>query len=154
MNFGKYLAFTLLSTVKFLFAPFGGPAAKLNFLETYISCTIGALISATIFYFLAEYFLERSHKKRVEKLIKDAKLGKKAPKKFTRTNKAIVKMKLSMGILGVTLFAPLFLSVPVGSLIVAKFFGNLKLTYPLLLITLCVDGLITTGLAYSFDWIF
>jgi CBS domain containing-hemolysin-like protein len=154
MDFGKYLGFALFSTIKFLFAPFGGPAAQLNFIETYLSCVIGASLSATVFYFLAEFFLERAHKKRVEQLKKDKLTGKAPKKKFTRTNRKLIKMKQSMGILGVTLFAPLLLSIPVGTIIVAKFFGNLKLTYPLLIITILVNGLITTGLAYSIDWIF
>ena len=42
--------------IKFLFTPFGGPAAKLTFLEAYLVCVAGAIFSAAIFYFMSEYF--------------------------------------------------------------------------------------------------
>ncbi|MBP6458741.1 MAG: hypothetical protein KA264_01475 [Crocinitomicaceae bacterium] len=154
MDITKYSAFFLLSTVKFLFTPFGGPAAGLTFFETYLTCVLGAFVSGTIFYFLGEFLLKRSKQKNLL-LRESAKLkGEvfKEKKKFTKMNKGIVKMKHRFGIVGISFFAPLFMSVPVGTIITAKFFGKRKITYPLILLGFCVNGLITTGIAYSISY--
>lgn len=135
--------------IKFLFAPFGGPLAKLTFIETYLSCIAGAIVCAVIFYFSAEFFMIRAHKKR-KLLIQQAKekqIELKRKKAFTKTNKLIVKMK-RLGIVGICFYAPFFLSVPVGSIISAKFFGKDKRTFPLIVLGIGINGLITTGLAY------
>lgn len=149
MNWGAYLGFFGLAMIKFLFAPFGGPLAKLTFVETYLSCISGAIFCAIIFYFSAEFFMIRAHKKR-KLLIQQAKekgIELKHKKAFTKTNKAIVRMK-RLGIVGICFYAPFFLSVPIGSIISAKFFGKDKRTFPLIVIGIGVNGLITTGLAY------
>jgi hypothetical protein len=52
----------VISMIKFLFAPFGGQVAKLSFIETYISCCAGAIVSAAIFYFSANYFMKKAEK--------------------------------------------------------------------------------------------
>lgn len=137
---GKYSAFFLLSTIKFLFAPFGGPASGLTFLETYVSCVLGAIISSSIFYFSAEYFLKRSREKAKKAIVKK--------KVFTKTNRSIVKLKHKLGIYGVAMYIPLFFSIPVGSIITAKFYGKYVKTYPIILLGIFVNGLITTGIAY------
>lgn len=149
MNWGAYLGFFGLAMIKFLFAPFGGPLAKLTFIETYLSCISGAIFCAIIFYFSAEFFMIRAHKKR-KLLIQQAKdkgVELKHKKRFTKTNKAIVKMK-RLGIVGICFYAPFFLSVPIGSIISAKFFGKDKRTFPLIVLGIGINGLITTGLAY------
>jgi hypothetical protein len=53
-----------------------------------------------------------------------------------------------LGIVGISFYAPFFLSVPIGSIISAKFFGKDKRTFPLIVLGIGVNGLITTGLAY------
>lgn len=143
--FGVYLSFFLVSTIKFLFAPFGGPAAGLSFIETYLSCCAGAIFSATVFYFASEYFLKRAHDKH-QKNLAENKVSIK--KKFTKTNKKIVNLKRKIGIIGVSVFAPLFLSVPLGCIITAKFYGKEKKTFFLILAGIFFNGLLTTGLAF------
>jgi hypothetical protein len=150
MLIAKYLGFFFFSMFKFLFAPFGGPAAGLTFIETYISCCSGALLSSSICFFLASYLLRKSLERK--KAAEEKAILKGIPfvpkKKFTKFNKKIIKLKQTMGIYGITFIAPLFFSIPVGTIIVAKFFGKLKITYPLLLTTILINGFATTGLAY------
>ncbi len=150
MDFGKYSAFFLLSMLKFLFTPFGGPAAKLTFFETYFSCVSGAIFSATIFYFMSEFFLKRASKKRAILRKEAADKGIELPltKKFTRTNKFIVRMKMRFGIYGISIFAPLFFSIPLGSIITAKFYGKERFTFLIIVGGIFMNGFVTTGLAY------
>ncbi len=135
-----------------MFAPFGGPSMKLTFIETYFSCVAGAILAALIFYFSSEFFLIRAHKKRVAKIREAEKNGIviKVKKKFTRTNKAIVRVKHRFGIWIMAMYAPLFLSVPLGSIITAKFYGKEKRTFPIIILGIFVNGLITTSIAYLF----
>lgn len=145
-----YFTLFTLSMIKFLFAPFGGPAMKLNFLETYLSCISGAFVAAFIFYFSSEFFMIRAHKKRQALLHASITNGTplKYKPKFTRFNKLIVRLKRRLGIYGIAFYAPLFLSVPVGSIVTAKFYGKEKRTFPLILLGICINGAITTTLSY------
>ena len=83
----KYSVLFLLSMIKFLFAPFGGPAAGLTFFETYVSCVAGAVLSATMFYFMSEFFMNKAQAKRVAQIKKANEQGKALPfkKKFTKS---------------------------------------------------------------------
>lgn len=97
MKWGIYFGFFGLSMIKFLFAPFGAPHAGLNFIETYLSCISGAIFCAIIFYFSAEFFMIRAHKKR-KLLIQQAKekgIELKRKKAFTKTNKTHCKNETS-----------------------------------------------------------
>lgn len=123
-----------------MFAPFGGPPLKLTFLETYFACCAGAILSSFIFYFAAEYFLKRAQQKKLAS-------GKKS-KVYTKTNKFIVKIKNSFGMIGVAFYCPFFLSIPLGSMIVAKFYGKKRITYPLIVLGIFVNGIITTSISY------
>ncbi|MES2557668.1 MAG: hypothetical protein V4604_16040 [Bacteroidota bacterium] len=150
MNWGLYLGLFGLSMIKFLFAPFGGPKLGLSYWETYLSCVSGAICCAIIFYFSAEFFMIRAHKKRKRLYAEALEQGvePKYKKKFTRMNKFIVKIKRRFGIYGISMYAPLILSVPIGSIISAKFYGKDKRTFPLILAGIILNGALTTGLAY------
>lgn len=150
MNWIAYSTLFGISTVKFLFAPLGGARMGLNFLETYVSCCAGAIVCATAIYFSSEYFMKRAHKKRVQARLEAAEKGieLKVKKKFTRMNKFIVRIKHRLGIVGIAFYAPLFLSIPVGTIIVAKFYGKQKKTYPLILTGILINGAITTCLGF------
>jgi hypothetical protein len=151
MNLATYSTFFLLSTVKFLFTPFGGPAAGLTFFETYFSCLAGGIFSGTIFYFLGEFLLKKARAKKLEAYHTSIKTGVpiKHKKTFTPLNKGVVKMKRKLGIVGISFFAPLFMSVPIGTIVSAKFFGKNKFTYPLIVLGMICNGLLTTGVAFA-----
>ena len=71
-------------------------------------------------------------------------------KRFTRINKGLIKIKRSVGIIGIALWAPFFLSIPLGSIITAKFYGHNKNTFLLIITGILLNGLITTGIVYLF----
>ena len=151
MKIGIITSLFLLSTVKFMFAPLGGPHLELTFFETYFACCGGAIFSAILFYFSAEYFLSRSRKKRHEAHQKAKLEGVtlKTKKNFTRMNKLIVRIKKSMGIIGTCFWVPFFLSIPLGSIVTAKFYGKRKKTFPLIIAGIFLNALVTTTISYS-----
>ena len=152
MNWGAISILFSVSTVKFLFAPFGGKIAGLTFIETYVSCCSGAILSAAIFYFSSNYFIKKAIEKNAK--IRQDFLDKGLPipvkKRFTRMNKGVIKMKRSIGIIGIAFWAPFFLSIPLGSIIAAKFYRHNKNTFLLIMAGIFLNGLITTGITYLF----
>lgn len=151
MDWGEYFALFGLSTFKFMFAPLGGVAMKLNYFETYFSCVAGAIFSASVFFFMSDFFIKRAERKRREKLAEmiAKALPIKKKKVFTFGNKLIIRIKKTFGIYGVCMWVPLFLSIPVGSIVAAKFYGKDKRAFPLVILGVLVNGLILTTLAYS-----
>lgn len=109
-----------------MLAPSAGFALDLSFWEVLISTAAGGFFGFLLFYNTANYFMARALKKRLEKLNKpDAK----QPKNFTRTNKLIVKIKRSkFGYWALILLAPSFISIPIGSILIAKFYGDRNYT--------------------------
>lgn len=153
MAWGSYITVFLLSTFKFMFAPFTGVILKLSFLETFLICAIGGTFSAAIFFYSSEYFIVRSilnKRKRKEEAVSQGLTWIEKPK-FTKTNKFIVKMKRTFGIYGICFWAPFFLSVPIGTIITAKFYGKLKKSFPLIVLGMFLNSFIMSSFAYLFN---
>ncbi|MEO9532865.1 MAG: hypothetical protein ABJG68_15040 [Crocinitomicaceae bacterium] len=129
-----------MGTFKFLFAHWLTYAMAeptfFDLLQIFISTTAGAWVTMTIFYWSSEFFMKRAAAKRdaARKLAIQNGTELKKKKTFTTMNKAIVWIKLKIGIYGITILAPLFLSIPIGSIVCAKFFGSQKKTFPLMLL--------------------
>lgn len=135
MNWAGFWSVFFLATFKFMFAPFGGIPFELTFLETFFAALLGGITSSFVFYFSANYFLKKSNKKEKAKV-------------HTKTNKFIVKLKSKTGRIGICFWAPFFLSIPIGSIITAKFYGKFQSTFLLILIGMALNSLIMTTLAY------
>lgn len=150
MYLSKLAGLFFLSIIKFLFTPLGGPNLGLTFWETYFACVAGGVFGASVFYFSANYFMKRAkdkyHALRQKHLDEGTPFVEK--KKFTRTNKLIVKIKMRLGIFGTAMWVPLFLSVPLGSIITAKFFGDDKRTFPIIVLGMFFNGGIMTCISY------
>lgn len=145
-----YVALAGLGTFKFMFAPLYGRGVGMTFWETYLCTFIGATVAAVFFYVLAGFFMARAARKRMKKRLEALYHGYVwvEPRKFTRINKLVVFVKRKIGIYGLALYAPFFLSVPLGTIITAKFFGRNKHTLPLIIAGLAKNSLITTSLVY------
>jgi hypothetical protein len=116
------------------------------FWEITISSALGGSFSSFLFYFASERVIS-FQKKRLE--LKALKGNVKPKRKFTRANKWVVKIKQTFGILGITLLAPLLLSVPVGSMVCAKFYSDNRYTFPLMLLWIGVNSVLLNLLWYG-----
>lgn len=153
MNWAALSSVFLLATFKFMFSAVPGVVGNVPFLYTYLAMISGGIISSGLFYFMAEIFMKMSHKRAIKKRQELERKGLpiKVKKKFTRINKLIVKIKLKIGIYGIAFWAPLFLSIPIGSAVVAKFYGKKLVTFPLMVVGILVNGLIVVYLTYIFE---
>jgi ABC-type antimicrobial peptide transport system permease subunit len=139
-----------LAAVKFMFAPLYGKGVGLSFLETYLSLIAGGVLASFIFFKLTNKLLARAKQKRFNRRQQALSMEFEyfEPKKFTRTNKLVVKMRRRFGFFFCSFFFPFFLSVPIGTIIATKFFGTKPLFYLVVVLGLVVNGLIATSLVY------
>jgi uncharacterized membrane protein len=147
INWAGVTSVFLLAIIKFMFAPFAGVPIGLHYYETYFAAVSGGIISSAFFYFGSERLMEFI---KANKGVKSVFLVKKeiVKKKFTRSNKFIVKLRMRFGKIGICFFAPLFLSIPLGSIISAKFYGRDNNTFLFIFVGLLLNGALTTFLAY------
>lgn len=150
MNWAAFLSVFLVATFKFLFSPFAGIPLGLDFLTTFLAAVSGASLSSLLFYYGADLFMEISRRKKLKKINESLEKGilVEQNKKFTWTNKTTLKLKRIFGKIGLCFIAPSLLSIPIGSIIVAKFYGKEKDTFLWVFLGIIFNGLITTSLAY------
>lgn len=143
-NFPIYFLMFVLGTFKFMFASVPGVLADLPFLNNYIPVVLGGLFSFNIFYFMANFFIKKS----IEIKLKKIKNGNyKQKKNFTRVNKILVKLKTTTaGFWIITVLSPLVFSIPLGSIIVAKFYRHRKESYWISTTSIVISGAVFTYL--------
>lgn len=146
----KYLTIIFLATWKFMFTPLAGFLAGFTYLETIITVLIGAYLAASIFYFGSNYFIRRTGKRRRIKLAYAQLHNKNHRKKkvFSRTNRRIIFLKKRINKYFIYWAFPLFLSIPGGCVIVAKFYRHHPQTFPMILFFLTLDCLVITTAVY------
>lgn len=127
VDYSLYLIMFLLGTFKFMFASVPGTIAGVPFFAKFISVLLGGLVSFNLFYFMANFFIKKSLEKRLKK-IEAGKLKRR--KRFTKVNKTLVKLKTtSYGFFLISVLTPIVFSIPLGAIIVAKFYRHRKLSY-------------------------
>ena len=127
ISWSLYIYVFFLAHVKFLFAASIAEATtNLSFTEILVSSTLGAVFCFNIFFFISKSIF---HSKTTSKWVSYFKT-KKRKKNFKKRNRIIVKIKNSNGgFLLLCTLAPLFLSIPIGTFVVVKFYGKRGYTY-------------------------
>lgn len=108
----KIITVTLFACFAFKIATPFAKLSQLTFLETLFSLSLGGTLGVFISFFGGQYIIQRWFSTNTTKKI------------FTKTNRFIVRVLNSHGLLGLAIITPPLLSVPVGSIIAARF--NIK----------------------------
>lgn len=104
---------------------------KMSFLETILYTNIGGLVGVLFFMFsfkgvirLYEVFMHKNkiHRKKLKKI-------------FTKKNRRLVTIRKKYGLLGIVSLTPVLLSIPIGSFLVVKYYGEVKKAFLYLLIS-------------------
>ncbi len=137
----------LLSTVKFLFVPFlSVNVHNYSFFTAVIINITGGLIGITFYFKTSSYFIERAIRKRQEALLKNALKKKKV---FTRINRLLVRVKNTMGMVGLAFLILPFISIPICSIVSAKYYHIKKKKMLFLLYSsVIVWSFFLSGIAY------
>lgn len=149
MKTAAFISLFFIASVKFLFAP-GVGLAKLNFMETFITQLCGGMFGILVFFYSANFFMEKARKKRIAKYEKLKAENKPLPKIFTKKNKGIIKFKQKVGYYGILFIAYPFVSLPIEGILCAKFYKHEKSVVPLLLVSNAAWSLLLTYLFFLF----
>jgi polyferredoxin len=123
MNFLEALGAFGFSGIKLLFTPMGYVIADaFPLLEIAIVCGTGSCFSAVIFFFIGRAIDDVGQKKQ----------GKSEKKINFKRNRKIIRIKNKFKLFGVSMTIGI-ISVPMGSLLVGKYFGKNKKAIPTLI---------------------
>ena len=108
----------LMSGIKFFAAPLLAKTFGFTYLETIFVTTLGGVsgiflffnLGSRIVHFFPNFFKPIRTKRKI----------------FTKKNKFYVKLIRNYGLLGIAIFSPILISIPVGSFLAARFFENQK----------------------------
>lgn len=129
MSLAYYTPVFFIASIKFLFAPSTGIGLGMTFWETLIVCSIGGIVGVSVFYFAAGWFMNKMHERRIKKEEEQKKKGTFVKKKvFTPFRRKVIRVKNSFGVIGISFLTPCILSIPIGSVLAARFFHHHKLT--------------------------
>ena len=144
--FWEIFGIVFLSSVKFLFAPSLAISAGFGYLKTIVITFCGGSIGILFFYFFGTWVMKKIKPKNTSISISE----KNKKKIFTRTNKMIVRIKAKYGLLGLSFITPAIISIPIGSILAAKYFRKNPKTLSYLLISLFFWCILLTSISYLF----
>ncbi len=124
------LGIFLLSSVKFLFAPSAAVAAGYNFLETVSLTTFGGMAGVLFFYYAGSCVIEK-----IAALLQKMDNKPSGKKVFTRRNRIIVNVKLNFGLIGLAIISPALISIPIGSVLAARFYQGNPYVIPIMFVS-------------------
>ncbi|MBL7892385.1 MAG: hypothetical protein JNL63_07125 [Bacteroidia bacterium] len=122
----------VLSALKFGLA--GVPSAVFanwSFFKVLTVTISGGMAGTLVFTFISEALI-RSYKKVRQKLIESKgqpdveQVKTKQKRKFTFTNKTIIKVKQRFGLFGLSILTPSLLSIPLGVFLAVRYYKNRK----------------------------
>ncbi len=151
MNWIGFWSIYFLAMIKFMVSTIPGQGFELAFYQTWLASFLGASTASAVFYFGSEVVMRIIHRRRIAKREAAIAAGLQPINyyKVTRTKKFIVQIKHRFGFYGITLFAPLFFSVPIGSYVAAKFYGKYHTTFWFVLIGLALNAFLLTLISYA-----
>ncbi|HTL83178.1 MAG TPA: hypothetical protein VL651_15800 [Bacteroidia bacterium] len=148
----KVLEVALISSVKFLFAPFEAERYDFNFGQSFAVTTIGGIVGIMVFYYAGTNIaMWWRHVKAIIKSIflrkPAAVIERKPSRNFTRNRRFVVRVKMKFGLTGIAVITPCIISIPIGTIIAAQFFRRRKPVLLYLTTSLVLWSLILNGLA-------
>lgn len=151
MNWSGFWTVFFLATFKFVFSTIPAPHIGMSFLEAIFASFCGGTVSSFICYFASDgilLMLKKRKKKKEELALANDGYILKRKKVFTKTNRFIVRVKRRFGKWGICIFAPFFLSVPLGSMVAAKFYGKEWDTFPRIMLGMAFNASLMSCLVF------
>jgi membrane protein DedA with SNARE-associated domain len=145
MEFYHFILYGMLAVVKFIITPFTIYATgkdSIQFGEVVLTTATGAAVGVLLFYYGGTYFFKwTSHLK-----------SKKTKPVFTKGRRRIVFIKNKFGLVGFIAISAI-ISVPITSLLAAKFFKHNRYTPLWLICGFLIWSLILSSAAYYIKWL-
>jgi hypothetical protein len=154
-EFAQIFTVIATGTLKMMVAAVAGVGFELGFFQTFLFTSIGGCLGVLIFYRLSGWLTERARVKALRKRATAIASGAaSAVRIFTKRNRWIIRLKHTSGLSGVAALTPLVLTIPIGSMLAARYFRHDRRTIPVLMLSvvlqaLCVSAVLN-GVASSF----
>ncbi|MCD4698093.1 MAG: hypothetical protein K8S16_17850 [Bacteroidales bacterium] len=134
-NLFKLIQIFIVSGIKFLFAPLVSIGYGFNYFQTVVFTTIGGIAGILFFYFLSKWLIRMYNLycpvvyryfagEEAQTKLFEGKCTKQVKKKFTRRNKIIINLRKKYGFMGIILFTPVLLSIPIGTFLAQKYYSK------------------------------
>lgn len=133
----RIIGLILFSSVKFLFAPATVYLSGYTFWQTLLITIIGGFIGVLTFFFAGRAMFS---------WINERFNGKKPRKNFSKKNRLLIKVKSSWGLIGLAIISPSLISIPLGSLLAARYFRHDRRTIPVFFGAVVLWSLVLTSL--------
>lgn len=137
----KIIGLIIFSGLKFFFAPSTVYLSGYSYFETIAITSTGGILTVLVFFYFGEalkIIFSSRRKKKKEKM------------KFTKSNRRFIKIKTKYGLIGLAILTPCFFSVPLGSLLAARYFDEDKRTLPFLFTSVILWSFILTSISTFF----
>ncbi|MCK6639885.1 MAG: hypothetical protein L6Q81_07340 [Bacteroidia bacterium] len=142
----KIVEVALISSVKFLFAPFEAERQGMGFAQAFGVTTTGGAVGILVFYYagsaIAAWWSNNVAKVKsffTRRPITDFTGENK--RVMTRTNKRVVWIKQKFGLVGIAFVTPCLISIPIGTLVAVAFYRKRKPVILYLMISLLLWSL-------------
>ncbi len=139
----EILLILITSMVKFAFSPLLSLTLGYSLPQTILITGLGGCIGVTVFFLGSGWILGRIEDWRLTAINDGRRVS---PRSFTRTNKMIVKVKRNQGLNGLAVITPIIISIPIGTILAAKYFRHDKRTLPVLFSSVLIWDVILSSL--------
>ncbi len=152
----KILNILLLSTVKYFYTPIYAHMIGADFWTTTLTMIPGGIAGFLIYYHFSKILLltDMHIKPRIKSVIphkiliqyqqfkKKRKLRRRNKRKFTRKNRALVRLSNKYGMYTIIILTPILISLVLGAFLLRKYYPNRKEAIPLMIVSIAVEGLL------------
>ncbi len=138
----QIIGLMLFSGLKFFFAPSTTLLSGYSYFETIAITTIGGILSTIAFFYFGEM---------LKMLFSKRRFFKKENKIFTRTSRRLARVKTKYGLIGLAILTPCVFSIPLGSLIAARYFDHDRRTLPFLITSIVLWSFLLTSITAFFE---
>ncbi len=121
---GKIISVISMAGTKMFFSPPLAFGLDFTGYQTFLLILFGSTTSTVFFYFFGGWAIEVISKVTVFLFGK----GGSKKKKFSRTNRFIVRVRSKLGLFGIAAITPCILSVPVGAILAYTYYRHKKST--------------------------
>lgn len=119
-----------------------------TFLQTLLYTSLGGCLGVLFFYRTSSMLMKRARIRRLHReiaVMHGVEQARPARKVFTRTNRFIVRLKHGWGLRGLVALTPILLSIPLGTILAAKYFRHDRRTVPLLLSSVLIWSVVLSS---------
>lgn len=142
----QFITMVAVSTVKFALTPIASYRLGFTFLQSVLINCIGGCLSVVFFYRVSGWFMKRARLRRLHRAIAEQHgVVRPRPRTFNRRNRFLVRITRSNGLRGLAALTPVLITIPIGSILAAKYFNHDRRTLPVMLSSVVIWSFVVSA---------